>query len=112
MCCFCFKVSNKSFMFLIHFPIWKHLDTRHQSFLWDSYVFASDVSFEIYACSVLTDFFIFDGDGSNELVLDSKNFLFTDFLFDSVFASVLETVKKLMVLHFCVVNDVDYQVLQ
>ena len=49
-------------------------------------IFASGVSFEKYACSISTDFFIFDGDGSNVLVLDSTNFLFTgDFLFDSVF---------------------------
>ena len=76
-------------------------------------IFTSGVYFEIYACSVLTDFFIFDGDGSNVLVLDSTNFLFAgDFLFDSVLASILETVEKLMVLHFCVVNDVNYQVLQ
>ena len=28
------------------------------------------------------------------------------------FASVLKTVEQLIVLHFCVVNDVNYQVLQ
>ena len=46
-------------------------------------------------------------------VLTSINFLFTgDFLLIQFFASVLETVEKLMVLHFCVVDEIDYQVLQ
>ena len=34
------------------------------------------------------------------------------FFLINFFASVLETVEKVMVLHFCVVDDVDYQVLQ
>ena len=78
-----------------------------------THVFASGVSFEKYACSILTDFFIFDGDGSNVLVLDSTNFFSQEIFFlIQFFASVLETVEKPMVLHFCVVDNVNYQVLQ
>ena len=63
--------------------------------------FASGVPFEKYACSISTDFFIFDGDGSNVLVLDSTNFFSQEIYFlIQFFASVFETVEKLMVLHF------------
>ena len=37
-------------------------------------------------------------------------FLQEIFFLIQFFASVLETVEKLMVLHFCVVSDIDYQV--
>ena len=72
-----------------------------QSFFVSFLIFVSGVSFEIYACSILTDFVFLMEMAQNVLVLDSTNFLFTDFLFDSVFASVLETGKTNGITFLC-----------